>query len=176
MRLSVGRQQRRQAALILVACCVISACKRQVGRSPLAPSLAEDSIVLSSVQQTDGETLKRGTPAHFLVRLTYRLESRDSAVLYLNMDQFANPESCALDVSRFEMKDEVVTMPPARLKITRGTNTLEIPLVWPGDNGDETEGRIYKKGTISVEASMWSEQPRYRFLAAWFGTQFCRQF
>jgi hypothetical protein len=125
--------------------------------------LAGDSVELVNVRQTDGDVLKAGTPAHFVVRIGYNLESRNEGVLTLSLDQSQRPESCVPDANAGWLK----TVMTERVAISRGMHTVEIPVVWNGSGGT---------GAITLEASLWSKEPSYKVLTRWFGTQFCQRF
>jgi hypothetical protein len=120
-------------------------------------------VELVNVRQTDGDVLRAGTPAHFVVRVGYNLESRDEGVLTLSLDQSQKPESCVPDANAGSLKT-VVTQ---RVPISRGTHSVVIAVAWPGSSGT---------GAITLEASLWSKEPSYKFLTRWFGTQFCQRF
>lgn len=148
-------------------------CKRISAHYPVAPVLTSDSLQLIQVREVNGQILTSGQPSHFLVRMAYSLQSHDSAFLVLSLDQFVNVDSCVPTVTD---ESRVKTVASQRIPIERGLHTIEIPIEWPGDIGSSAQNRVSGKGTISLEAAMWSEKPTYKFLAQWFGTQFCQRF
>lgn len=161
-------------AISFVAALCGCKCRRTV--PPLTPKLEGDSIELVRVEQLDGHTLVSGKPSHFLVRLDYSLESRDTAILTLTMDQFPSPDSCVLSGDEEHAAMPVEIAVTGHLAISRGTHELEIPVVWPGDIGAQTTGKAFRKGAISFHASLSSDLPHYKFMTHWFGTQFCQRF
>jgi hypothetical protein len=165
------------AFVMLAAIGLDSGCKRaSVAVHPLAPELAGDSIQLITVRQEDGQTLQRGKPTRLIVRVAYGLASRDTAVLALGLDQFPDRTSCVPAKSDADNVGTVASVAEVRIPIQRGSHVVEVPITWPGDTGVGTQERIFNQGTISLHASMWSDEPEYKFLMTWFGTEYCERF
>lgn len=136
-----------------------------------APEIQGDSVQLIDVRQIDGNTLHRGTPSQIVAHLRYTLDTRDSAILVLSLDQFHNSKSCIA-----ESTEAVDTVSERRVSINHGTQTVEVSVTWPGGSTSGREHEEYPEGAISLRASLLSEKPPYRFLSEWFGTEYCQQF
>jgi hypothetical protein len=158
--------------LLLLAC----GCKYKRSAPPLAPTLTGDSLELIAVKQLDDSTLLSGKPSNFLVRMRYSLESRDSAVLTLIMDQFRNPSSCVFAGYGEDTTAPIALTSADHIVLSRGTHELEIPATWPGGLTSENKQQVLGKGAISFHASLSTEHPQYRFMTRWFGTEFCQEF
>jgi hypothetical protein len=136
-----------------------------------------DSISIVSVKLLSGYKLDPAGLNQFLVRIAYTLQTYDSALLSLSIDEFNNPHSCIPktvgtgDVLGVESKS-VQFIP-----IQRGTHFVDIHLNWEGvDMHVSNTAKAGATGTISFQGSMWIDNPRYRFLSRSFGTSFCTQF
>ncbi len=162
--------------VMLTAIGLGSGCKRVSVTHPAAPELAGDSIQLITVRQIDGQILRRGKPIRLIVRVAYGLTSRETAILALGVDQFPDKTSCVPPKGDVDNCGTVATVAEVRIPIQRGSHVVEVPIVWPGDTGAGTQGRIFGQGTISLHASMWSDKPEYKFLTKWFGTAYCERF
>jgi len=143
--------------------------------SATTPDLLADSIALIQVKQVHGDALQRGSPVDMLVELRYTLAARDRAFLTLSLEQFPIRETCA---SSLEGGSVAVVLTPVmkEIPIVRGTHALEIPITWPGDTGEGTNGRVFGAGTISFRAAMRIDRPNYQFLTRNFGTEYCVRF
>jgi hypothetical protein len=162
--------------VILVAIGLGSGCKRVSVVQPVAPELTGDSIQIVTMRPVDAETLQRGKPIRLIVRVAYSLTSRETATLAIGLDQFSDKTTCVPPKGDADNGAIVVTVAEARVPIQRGSHVVEVPIVWPGDTGAGTQGKIFNQGTISLHASMWSDQPEYKFLTKWFGTDYCERF
>jgi len=139
------------------------------------PLQNSDSIALLSVKQTHGHGLERGQPAEMTVTIQYTLATRDSAILKLSLDQFPNRESC-ISPSEGSGASAPLTLAVREVAVSRGTHELMVPVTWPGDTGDGTDGRIFGAGAVSFHASMRTDHPDYEFLIRRFGTEYCMRF
>jgi hypothetical protein len=162
--------------VMLTAIGLDSGCKRVSVAHPVAPELTGDSIQLIAVQQVDGQTLQGGKPIRLIVRVAYGLTSRETAILALGLDQFPDRTTCVPPKRDVDSGSAVATVTEVRIPIQRGSHVAEVPIVWPGDTGVGTQGKIFSQGTISLHASMWSDKPEYKFLTTWFGTEYCERF
>jgi hypothetical protein len=141
-----------------------------------APSPPLDSIALISVTQLNGSELERDKPAQLVVRLTYTLNSYDSASLSLSLDEFSNPTSCIPKTGEPFRTVDIRFGNTARTPISRGTHVLEVPVKWPDVSHDDISRNVPGPGTISFHSSMWLESLDYRFLSRSFGTEYCERF
>jgi hypothetical protein len=139
------------------------------------PFQGADSIAFGGVTLAQGDALERGHANDLLVHIEYTLVTRDSASLVLALEQFRNPESCAL-AAKNSAQPALVVPSQAQIAIVRGTHELQVPITWPGDTGKATDGIVFGAGAISFQASMRSDQPDYEFLVRRFGTEFCERF
>lgn len=173
-----------RVCVLILSPCLVAGCRHtRVANSVPPGSLAgpaiqnqnADSIALVFVPKSPGESLERGRPVEIIVSLQYTLATRDNAILRLSLDQFSNRESC---VPSAESNGSPAFLNPAErvIPVTRGTHKLEIPITWPGDTGDGTNGRIFGSGTLSFHASLGIERPDYEFLTRRFGTEYCMRF
>lgn len=162
--------------VILVAMGMGSGCKRVSVVQSVVPELTGDSIQIVTMQPVDGETLQRGKPIRLIVRVAYSLTSRETAILSLGLDQFPDKTSCVPSEGDLDHGGTVATVAEARVPIQRGSYVVEVPIVWPGDTGVGAQGKIFNQGTISLHASMWTDNPEYKFLTKWFGTEYCDRF
>ncbi len=160
--------------VMLTGLCLGSGCKRVSVAHPITPELAADSIQLITVRQVDGQTLQRGKPIRLTVHLAYSLASREVAILTLDLDQFSDRTSCV--PPKGDNVGKIVTVAQVRVPIQRGSRVIEVPIIWPGDTGSGTQGKIFEQGAISFHASMASDKPAYEFLVRSFGTEFCDRF
>jgi hypothetical protein len=128
-----------------------------------------DSISLIAVTPLDGTKLLANKPGRFLVRLQYSLNSYDSASLLLTLDEFPNYDSCISGAGR--SVNSSVPVSSQRISISRGTRSIEVPMIWPG-NQDE---KNFARHTISLHGAMWVEQLNYEFLTRSFATQYCER-
>jgi len=162
--------------VMLTAVGLGSGCKRASVARPVAPELTGETIQLIAVRQVEGQTLQRGKPVPLIVRVAYSFSSHETAILALNLDQFPDRTSCVPPIGGANNGTTVATVAESRIPIQRGSHMVEVPIVWPGDTGVETQGKIFNGGTISLHASIWSDNPEYRFLTKWFGTEYCERF
>jgi hypothetical protein len=153
-----------------------SGCKRASVARPLAPELTGDSIQLMAVRQVDGQTLQSGKPERLIVHVAYGLNSRETAILALGLDQFPDRTSCVPPKGDVDKGSAASTVAEVRIPIQQGSHVVEVPIVWPGDAGVGTKGKIFSQGAISLHVSMWSEKPAYKFQTKWFGTEYCERF
>jgi hypothetical protein len=162
--------------VMLTAIGLGSGCKRVSVAHPVTPDLTGDSIQLITVRQVDGQALQGGKPVRLILRVGYGLISRETAILALALDQFPDRTSCVPPKGDVDNGGTVATVAEVRVPIQRGSHVVEVPIVWPGDTGVGTQGKIFSQGTVSLHASMWSDKPEYKFLTMWFGTEYCERF
>ena len=112
----------------------------------LAPNA--DSVAFDLVNPPSGTYLKRGAPIPFNIVLTYNLVSANSAILSVSTAQMkASPASCA---GGGELSDAV------QVPIQRGTHQTSLRLIWSGDTGLATKGRVYGNGFVSFTPMFWA--------------------
>lgn len=172
---SIRKHNLKHGTFTLLSLCILTGClcHRTLVNAPDPPQV--DSIIRISVDQGK-DSLARGLPVHMLVRVQYTLATYDTGFLSLTLDQFPNTQSCIPQAGQEVSRIDVPGSPGNLAPIVRGTHTLEIPVTWPGDTGQGTDGHVMGSGAISFEGSLWSDHPRYRFLTRAFGTQYCVRF
>ncbi len=79
---------------------------------------------------------------------SYNLASADSAILSISSAQF--PSSSARCSGGGELTDAV------QLPIVRGSHTAQVRLVWSGDTGASTKGRVFGSGFVSFLPMFWA--------------------
>jgi len=106
-----------------------------------------NSVALNSVEPISGTYLKRGQPVTFNINLSYNLTSADTAILSISTAQFrSSTEQCA---GGGELTDAV------QVPIVRGRHQAQVSLVWSGDTGASTKGRIFGSGFVSFLPMFW---------------------
>jgi hypothetical protein len=109
---------------------------------------AANSVVLLSASPASGTYLKRGTPIPFNIVVDYNLVSADSAILSISSAQMSSSSAgCA---GGGELSDAV------EVPIQRGTHRTSAKLIWSGDTGLATKGRIYGSGYVSFIPMFWA--------------------
>ncbi len=89
----------------------------------------------------------RGQPVTFNINLSYNLTSGDTAILSISTAQFrSSTEQCA---GGGELTDAV------QVPIVRGRHQAQVSLVWSGDTGASTKGRIFGSGFVSFLPMFW---------------------
>jgi hypothetical protein len=109
-----------------------------------------DQIKLISVETESGYSVERGKPVAMKVTLAYTLASRDKAILTLSTAQFRGTGHCPVDGDA-ELVDAV------EREVQNGSGTITIHIVWSGDTGEKSEGRINGHGGLSFMAMFWKD-------------------
>jgi hypothetical protein len=112
-----------------------------------APMPSEyDQIKLISVRTESGYPVERGKPVPMVVTLAYTLASRDKAILSLSSAQFYDADHC---VKAGYLIDAV------EREVQKGSGTIAIHIIWSGDTGEHSKGRIFGHGWLSFMAMFW---------------------
>ena len=155
---------------------VIAANKPEPKPTPNAPiahivDASTNSVALNSVEPVSGTYMKRGQPVTFNINLSYNLASADTAILSVSTAQF--PSSTARCSGGGELTDAV------QLPIVRGSHQAQVRLVWSGDTGASTKGRVFGSGFVSFLPMFWANSNGARGERInLFGTytEYCYQF
>src|SRR5712671_5728458 len=110
--------------------------------------VSTNSVALNSVEPASGTYLKRGEPVAFNINVSYNLASANSAILSISSAQF--PSSSARCSGGGELTDAV------QLPIVRGSHSTQVRLVWSGDTGASTKGRVFGSGFVSFLPMFWA--------------------
>ena len=108
-----------------------------------------DQIKFISARTESGYTVERGKPVPMVVTLAYTLASRDKAILSLSSAQFRDAYHCA---GGGELVDAV------EREVQKGSGTITIHIVWSGDTGEHSKGRIFGRGSLSFMAMFWEDK------------------
>jgi hypothetical protein len=132
------------------------------------PTRSFDAILGIQVRQLDGSSIQHGLPAHFRVTVLYQLNSYEKGFVSLNLVQSPSPESCP-GVSA----EKAYTVPALAegnelQPISKGENETTFSVTWKSG-----AGAAPPVGAITFDASLWSAEPKYKFLTESFGTQTC---
>jgi len=133
--------------------------------------VSTNSVAFNSVEPASGTYLKRGQPVAFNINVSYNLTSVDSAILSISSAQF--PSSDARCSGGGELTDAV------QLPIVRGSHSAQVRLVWSGDTGASTKGRVFGSGFVSFLPMFWANNNGTRGERTnLFGTyaEYCYQF
>ena len=121
--------------------------------------VSTNSVALNSVEPASGTYLKRGQPVAFNLNVSYNLASADAA-----------SARCS---GGGELTDA------AQLPIVQGSHSAQVRLVWSGDTGASTKGRVFGSGFVSFLPMFWANNngPRGERINL-FGTyaEYCYQF
>ncbi len=160
-----------RSVFCVLASVFLTGCAHRTNVTAPSPPSPQDSITLVSAvagphhAQTE---LERGKLQRFDVTIRYTLVTRQRAKLSLSLTQFRNPDSCVVSPAEHVDSDEI--------DIQRGTNTVTLPITWPGDTGFRTKGRIFGYGSVSFAAALWGGHLQDRFYTTEFGRNFCLRF
>ena len=157
--------------LPVMLCLSVLGCRHKPNPVQCPIFVEPDSLVLRSVRSVENPTYLRGKPTALVATIQYTLVSRDNALLETNLNQFRSASTCSRD-----LRGMIRLMPGSQIPITRGTHVVEIPLVWPGDTGEETDGQVFGSGSLSIESSIVLDQLNYNLLTTRFGLAYCMQF
>ena len=129
---------------------------------PNATAPTADSVTIVSATPNTGTQLARGAPVSINLNIAYTLSSADQAHLVVSIGEMkATSPNCGAAAGG-ELSDA------AGVDIVRGTNQIPLTVVWSGDTGQATKGRVYNTGYIAFFPSIWTASvPRTR--VAFFG-------
>ena len=130
-----------------------------------------DTVTIVNATPGPGTKLPRGSPVSIALDVEYTLASLDAARLVVSVGELrATPPNCSKAASG-ELSDA------AGIDIQRGTNQIKLTVVWSGDTGQATKGRVYGTGYIAFFPSIWTAvSPRTRFKYFGMAPGYCYPF
>jgi hypothetical protein len=105
-------------------------------------------VKIDFASPSSGTVLTRGKPIHFNVNVEYNLVSTDAAILALSLSQGPSSNGGCNKAGDF--------VAAAEAPIQRGLGGMKLTLVWPGDTGEGTGGRVYGTGYLTFVPSFWA--------------------
>jgi hypothetical protein len=150
-------------SLYLISSYTVAQNESSTDTSPLMASDTAhpaDTVTIVSATPSPGTKLPRGSPVSIDIDLEYTLASLDAAHLVVSVGEIkATPPNCS-KAAGGELSDA------AGIDIQRGTAQIKLTVVWSGDTGQATKGRVYGTGYIAFFPSIWtavSHRTRFKY-------------
>jgi len=130
-----------------------------------------DTLTIVNATPGPGTKLPRGSPISITIEVEYTLASLDAARLVVSIGEIKATSPNCSGATSAEFSDA------AAIDIQRGTNRTELTVVWSGDTGQATKGRVYGIGFIAFFPSIWTAaSPRTRFKYFGMAPGYCYPF